>query len=113
MKNPCQRCGACCAFYKVPIPAAEADDRPGGFVPAALTVAASGGKRVMKGTQGFLKKRCAALIGTIGVDVACRVYDHRPSACRNFLATWEFKCGGNPLCDRARAVYGMYPFESY
>lgn len=113
MPNPCQRCGACCAFYKVGLQNSETDAQPGGCVPFELTVARTDHHRLMKGTEGFFKKRCIALAGTVGVGVACSVYDRRPAICRDFLATWEFKSGGNPLCDRARAVYGLCPFESY
>ena len=35
--NVCQPCGACCAHFRVSFYWAEADDAPGGFVPAALT----------------------------------------------------------------------------
>jgi uncharacterized protein len=113
MQNPCQRCGACCAFYKVALQYSETNDQPGGRVPVELTFELPDHKRVMKGTERFMQKRCAALEGTVGVNVACRVYDQRPSNCRSFPGSWEFKSGGNPLCDRARAVYGMVPFGDY
>jgi len=112
MPNPCQSCGACCALYKVVVLTSETDNQPGGIVPEDLTVPSGKNKRLMKGTETF-SKRCAALDGTVGAKVTCRVYEQRPSSCRNFPGSWEILRGSNPLCDRARAIYGMLPFESY
>jgi Fe-S-cluster containining protein len=112
MQNPCQRCGACCALYRVALQGSETSDSLDGTLPVELTVEFGKNKRVMKGTDG-LKKRCIALEGTVGASVTCLVYDRRPSVCRSFFATWEIERGDNPLCDRARAIYGMVPFGSY
>ena len=99
MQNPCQRCGACCAFYKVKIPGSETDDQLGGIVPVEMTVKSGMNGRVMKGTEGF-RKRCIALEGNVGVNVTCRIYDQRPSPCREVAA-------GSDQCQRARARHGL------
>jgi Fe-S-cluster containining protein len=107
-KNYCMTCGACCALFPVRIELSEIDDRPGGAVPFYLTTSVNAGRWMMKGTEGHLK-RCVALKGNIGYTVSCLIYDKRPLSCRNFLAAWEHNIL-NPLCDRARVAYGMYPF---
>ena len=73
----CQTCGACCAFSKH-WPAYRPDE-------AALQARVPhewkhpDGRRV-----ACVGERCAALRGTLGVSVACALYDIRPRACRNF-----------------------------
>jgi len=113
MGNPCINCGACCASFRVVLPASETSDQPGGFVPVELTELLGNRQRVMRGTCGGLQKRCAALEGTVGLRVSCRVYDQRPSTCRNFRSGWESGVSGNASCDRARALYGLMPFDCY
>lgn len=109
-KNYCITCGACCGFFPVRTELSEIDDRPGGTVPLHMTTSVGTIGRIMKGTERRLK-RCVALKGNIGYTVSCLIYDRRPSSCRNFLAAWETDAH-NPLCDRARAVYGLYCFYS-
>jgi Fe-S-cluster containining protein len=48
----------------------------------------------MRGTD-HVPARCAALTGTIGQQVACAIYEWRPSPCREFSQ-------GCDACDRAR-----------
>ena len=111
MSNACQSCGACCALYRVALKCSETDDQLGGVVPLDLTVPYGKDKRLMKGTEKFMK-RCQALVGNVGRKVACRIYDQRPSACRDFAASWEGISDGNPLCDRARIIHGLVPFNN-
>lgn len=108
--NPCETCGACCAFYSVTFPEAEITDNQGP-VPSGLTVSQTLCQRVMKGTQ-VASPRCIALEGRVGVRVKCSIYDFRPSTCRNFIRSWEDGIG-NSLCDRARQIYGLLPFSPY
>lgn len=68
-------------------------------------------RRFMKGTE-TKQPRCAALDGFIGTLVRCRIYQTRPSTCRNFMRSWESGVG-NFLCDRARAAYGFQVFSQY
>lgn len=112
MQNHCQHCGACCAIYKVPVKCSEIDDQPGGTVPIELTLKFGKNRRIMLGTEKAMK-RCIALVGTVGADVMCQIYDQRPSTCRNFPASWSCANGGHSLCDRARCSYGLIPFEAF
>ncbi|MGD9237173.1 MAG: YkgJ family cysteine cluster protein [Desulfobacterales bacterium] len=64
-------------------------------------------RRVMIGTEGNAP-RCIALQGVIGHHVWCRIYERRPSVCREFEFSWE-KNASNPRCDKARAFWGLTP----
>jgi len=104
--STCLACGACCASYRVSFHWSEADPASGGPVPAELVEPAGSLFLCMKGTS---RKggRCAALDGEIGRNVACSIYDRRPTACREF--------GDEPeRCDQARALHGLPPLgESF
>lgn len=106
-KNPCLTCGACCAFYRASFYWSEGDDAPGGTVPASLTSKIDSFRRVMVGTSGS-NPRCVALLGTIGEQVRCSIYDSRSSVCREFEAAWSAGAP-NERCDRARAAWGLPP----
>jgi Fe-S-cluster containining protein len=95
----CQKCGACCAYFRVSFYWAEADDAPQGTVPVALTQAISPHHRCMQGTASK-PARCVALAGTVGEFVACEIYEHRSSSCREVLP-------GDPQCMKARQHHGL------
>jgi Fe-S-cluster containining protein len=97
--NPCLSCGACCASFRVSFYWAEADDAPGGTVPAHLTEALTPHLRAMRGTSARAP-HCVALNGTVGQRVDCAIYDQRPSPCREVMP-------GDPYCQRARARHGL------
>ncbi|MFU8768648.1 MAG: YkgJ family cysteine cluster protein [Desulfotignum sp.] len=101
--TPCRGCGACCAFFSV----AVTDET----VPCHLVCLDHKYGRFMKGTQAAFP-RCAALEGVVGVRVKCTIYLFRPAVCRDFTRSWE-NSRENPLCDRARSVYGLQPFSPY
>ena len=107
MSHPCLGCGACCAYYRASFYWAEADDAPGGSVPAALTVQISRMQRAMRGTDSS-QPRCCALQGEIGQAVSCTIYSLRASACREFPPSWENRLH-NPRCDAARRAWGLAP----
>ena len=107
--NPCQRCGACCAAYKVLFPSIEVDDHEGGKVPHEQTIRFDARRSAMRGTTSF-NKRCVALEGIIGQYVSCTIYANRPTPCRAFGASWEAE-RSNATCDRARNCYGLLPFS--
>lgn len=81
--NLCQTCGACCARFRVSFYWGEADDAPGGIVPAQLTEVVSPHLRCMKGTA-IEPAHCVALEGEVGKWTSCRIYPWRPSTCREF-----------------------------
>lgn len=110
-KSPCEACGACCAFFRVSVPNAETDDLPGGLVPTDLTFFLNNAQKYMKGTE-TTAPRCIALEGKVGFHVTCRIYENRPSTCREFKLSWENNIG-NRLCDRARGVFGLQAFSQY
>lgn len=98
--HPCQRCGACCAAFRVDFSLHELDEM-GGTVPAGLAVEVTGSTWRMRGTD-HLPTRCAALGGKIGEKVACGIYECRPNPCRELEA-------GSDACTRARARHHLPP----
>ena len=101
MSQECQRCGACCAAFRVSFYWSETDAHPEGAVPASLTVPVSPYHVAMRGTERS-PVRCAALDGEVGVQVSCRIYDRRSTTCREFDA-------GDDRCDEARRRHGLAP----
>ncbi len=97
----CQRCGACCASFRVSFYWAEADDAPGGTVPAAWTRKVNAHLRCMQGTEVH-PVRCVALEGHVGQSVACGIYAQRSSTCRDVQP-------GDAQCLRARQRHGLPP----
>lgn len=78
---------------------AEADDAPGGTVPAALTRPLGPFHRCMAGTEAK-PARCVALQGEIGQSVGCTIYAQRSSSCQELMP-------GDEKCRRARAFHGL------
>lgn len=102
--SPCQRCGACCASFRVSFYRGEA--LPGG-VPEELVQPISPFLVAMRGTEAS-PPRCVALLGDVGHDTACAIYARRSSTCRDFVASWA-EGAPNPACDQARAAKGLPP----
>lgn len=102
--SECQRCGACCAFLRVDFSVYETQSC-GGAVPDGLVVDVAGATVRMRGTDHW-PPRCAALTGTVGQQVACGIYEWRPSPCREFEA-------GSDACQRVRARHGLPPLTSW
>jgi Fe-S-cluster containining protein len=96
--SACQQCGACCASFRVDFSVEELDDN-GGSVPSGLTVPLTDTLCRMRGTD-HSPPRCAALIGQIGVQVSCGIYEWRSSPCREFSE-------GSDACNRARLRQGL------
>ena len=105
----CTACGACCATYRVSFGREELDETGCGCVPADLTERIDDRGVCMRGTASF-SPRCVALQGTIGVRVACAIYDRRPSPCRAFAR--DAAAGhGDMACGDARRLHGLPPLE--
>jgi hypothetical protein len=96
----CTRCGACCASFRVDFAVYELADM-GGSVPNGLAVDVNGSTCRMRGTD-HVPIRCAALTGQVGQQVACGIYEWRPSPCREFSE-------GDYACEKARARHGLPP----
>ncbi|MEJ5225314.1 MAG: YkgJ family cysteine cluster protein [Anaerolineales bacterium] len=115
-ENPCLTCGACCAFARVSFYWGEADDAPGGTVPAALTEDITPFYRAMRGTNQK-QPRCIALHGVVGQAAHCTIYEKRPSPCRGFgIQFIDGKVLATPdelaHCNHARAIHGLPPIEA-
>lgn len=104
-KNPCVRCGACCAFYRASFYWAECDDATFGGVPVELTKKMNDFRSVMLGSYGD-KPRCIALEGEIGTEVRCAIYARRATVCRDFQPSW-LDGVQNERCDQARLAWGL------
>lgn len=92
----CQRCGACCASYRVSFYWAEAEVHG---LPAALVQPLTPVYACLAGTHQAAP-RCEALSGEVGRAVACAAYAQRPSPCREVQP-------GDDKCLRARARHGL------
>ena len=92
----CRNCGACCASFRVSFYWAEADAIG---LPEGLLEQITPWHVCMTGTNSALP-RCFALTGEIGKHVVCRLYEQRPSPCREVQA-------GDTQCARARRRYGL------
>ena len=104
--NPCTRCGACCATFRVDF-ARDEWAPEGGSVPEGLASELSGRLCRMRGTD-HQPPRCAALVGTVGVKVACGIHEWRPSPCREFGLRAPMGIG-DEACDAARRRHGPAP----
>lgn len=105
--NHCLDCGGCCTNFRVSFYWAESDDAQGGLVPAHLTEDISPHLRCMKGTASK-PVRCIALEGEPGRSVSCRIYQARPSTCREF-DLFEVDGSVNPRCNSLRIGLGLAP----
>lgn len=101
--SACTSCGACCASFRVDFAIYELDEM-GGSVPAGLAVKVNGSTCRMRGTD-HVPIRCAALTGKVGTQVACGIYEWRPSPCREFAE-------GDYACNKARTRHGLAPLDA-
>jgi uncharacterized protein len=104
MIHPCQKCGACCAYFRVSFHWSET--LPESFsVPLNMTEVITPHTIAMRGTNQP-DPCCQALVGVIGQDIQCSIYTHRPEPCRTFRPSFEdgFK---HDRCDQARSGKGM------
>jgi uncharacterized protein len=106
--NPCLRCGACCASFRVDFAVDELQSC-GGSVPDGLTVEVTGSTARMRGTD-HARPRCAALLGTVGVKASCGIHEWRPGPCREFGQLAPLG-RGDEACTRARARHGLPPLD--
>ena len=104
--SPCLTCGACCARFRVSYYWGE--EVPEGYFNETNQMFRS--LKSTKDKEG--KPRCNALGGEIGKSVACGIYEHRPSPCRDFSYSYE-NCGIKEVrCDQARSGAGLLPLEN-
>ncbi|GAA3981012.1 YkgJ family cysteine cluster protein [Comamonas faecalis] len=98
--HPCLHCGACCASLRVDFSVMETEAE-GGSVPDGLAVPVTPTMVRMRGTD-HSPPRCAALVGKVGEQASCGIYEWRPGPCREFEP-------GSDACRRARARHGLAP----
>lgn len=108
MSDVCMPCGACCSSFRVSFYWAEADDAPGGSVPAGLTQTVSPHLRCMQ--YDLQTHRCIALSGEVGQGTACQIYPLRSSTCREFMPFTQ-EGEPDPQCQKARAKHGLPPLR--
>ena len=104
--HPCQTCGACCTSFEVSFPVTELSENSF-HVPENRTFKIDEQTRALK-TLNKENMRCQSLEGHLGKMVSCRIYNNRPSPCRNFKASFEDGIA-NPRCDQVRQERGMKP----
>jgi uncharacterized protein len=102
--NPCLRCGACCASFRVDFSRQELLSE-GGQVPDGLAVEVTASTCRMRGTD-HARPRCAALVGTVGQSVHCAIHEWRPSPCREFGLRASVGIADD-ACARARQQQGL------
>lgn len=105
MSHPCVKCGACCAVYRVSFHWMETHE-DSFHVPVEMTSKLNAHLLALKKHSGNM--RCLALEGKIGTSVRCKIYDNRPSPCRNFKASYEDGTH-NQRCDDSRKAMGLLP----
>lgn len=92
-ENPCQACGACCAYSANWPRFSTEDDVDLDKIPREYVNERASGMRC----DG---DRCAALTGRIGEATACAIYAARPEVCRTCMP-------GDAECTMARKKHGL------
>ena len=103
--SPCVTCGLCCSNFRVSFYHGEVEGMPFGFVPAAMVEKLNESRACMKGTSQK-NPRCIALSGKLGEQVACTIYEQRPTPCREF-EVWEENGEVNERCQALRKAHGL------
>ena len=98
-QNPCQTCGACCAYSQNWPRFSTEDDTALDLIPAALVNARGSGMRCEN-------DRCAALSGEIGSATSCTIYAIRPEVCRTCMP-------GDAECTLARRKFGLPALQGF
>ncbi|MCC9647849.1 YkgJ family cysteine cluster protein [Rubrivivax sp. JA1029] len=106
--NPCLTCGACCASWRVDFDRDEWGGA-GGMVPETLAEEITSRLCRMRGTDRT-PPRCAALVGSVGVQASCAIHEWRPSPCRELGARANLGIGDD-ACDAARRRHGLAPLN--
>ena len=94
----CRSCGACCSYSRAWPRFTMEDDDQLDRIPRAL-VAGDGSGMACDGD------RCCALVGEVGIQTSCAIYDVRPDVCRACQP-------GDDACRMARQRFGLGPVES-
>lgn len=96
---PCVSCGACCNFFEI-----KFDVKYNPQVPKNRIIVIKN-EGYMKGAHHF-KGKCNAIMGEIGRDSYCEIYENRPDVCKAF-PVWLDDGKQNPRCIKAREYHGL------
>jgi len=91
----CRSCGACCAYSREWPRFTTEDDASLERIPQELVDDSLGRMRCSG-------DRCSALVGEVGVETSCGIYDVRPEVCRACQPADE-------ACTLARRWFGLPP----
>jgi Fe-S-cluster containining protein len=105
-RNPCLSCGACCATHSFAIYWETSNNKN---APAHIAAGSDPFQHILLEETADIPP-CRRLVGTVGKDVHCSIYDRRPEVCRSFTPSWA-DGRHNPGCDRARAKFGLRPLN--
>lgn len=89
----CQSCGACCSYSRNWPRFTIEDDSALDAIPEKFVNERLSGMRC----DG---ERCSALIGIVGENTACGIYELRPEVCRTCMP-------GDSECQMARRKFGL------
>ena len=89
----CRSCGACCSYSSTWPRFSTETEAALDLLPAQFVAANEQGMRC----DGA---RCSALVGRVGSETSCQVYDLRPDGCRACVP-------GDGDCLTARAFFGI------
>lgn len=96
--EPCQGCGACCAYSRAWPRFTTEDDADIDRIPGAYVADDLRGMRCAG-------DRCTALLGEVGISTACAIYEVRPDVCRACEP-------GDEACAMARRRFGLEPLPA-
>lgn len=113
--NPCETCGACCAFYTkkanlVPIQITREDEQiqpyvePSSELPIFSLDTSYTHIMKVKLDKGLCQTICIVFKGEVGKSAKCGIHDFKPKACRTFKI-------GEDRCNNARQFYGLLPID--
>ncbi|MFP3506912.1 YkgJ family cysteine cluster protein [Burkholderia sp. SIMBA_062] len=91
MSFDCQSCGGCCAYSHTWPEFLEEDTCDG--IPEEMCDCETGRMKC----DG---DRCVALVGKVGEQVSCSIYEHRPGVCREFMP-------GSDGCHQVRTFFKL------
>lgn len=86
--NPCLDCGVCCVHFRISFYVGELSGENGGHVPVELATQINSTMACMKGTECG-EAPCTALGGVVGEKIWCKIYENRPTPCREYPVWME------------------------
>lgn len=97
MSDPCQSCGACCAYSDDWPEFTDETNEHLASIPLEMC-------NIFTGRMWCYGDRCCALRGEVGKSTSCAIYERRPNVCREF----EPASDG---CNAVRQYFGLPPLS--